>query len=321
MVGTRPHPRRICRWLPLLAGLSGCVPDLSNLNDGEGASGGELLNDPRAGAATIAGSSGASGGGTGSAAGSGGAAAGGSSGSGAASGGSGGAAQPPQCVPQGAESCDGEDDDCNGVIDDGCPSGLSTVFDEDLPEIGDSQGGSKFTDDCADGSVLVGIAIGMDGFLGQVQGICRKLQLARSANVTSGYEVKLVDEATLAPHPPTTTNPITKSQCNENETLVAIALSQQYVTRSDGSKFPVIPQVTLSCAKLIVVKQGDAYSITWEGKREMAPVTGTYANGTAWFVDTSIASGRVATRLGGASGSWIDRLALGVSSVVIARAQ
>jgi hypothetical protein len=195
------------------------------------------------------------------------------------------------------------------------------VFDRDLPEIGDSTGGAKFADDCADGSVLAGIHVGMGGWLGQVKGICRKLVLERSADAVSGYAVKLVDGAELAPHPPSSENPVTQALCNENETLVGLRISQQHTALADGSMIAVIPQITLSCAKLTLAKDGDAYRMSWEGKREMAPVTGTYANNTAWFAETFITSDTVATRLGGASGDWIDRLALGVSNVVIARAQ
>jgi hypothetical protein len=217
--------------------------------------------------------------------------------------------------------CDGEDDDCNGVVDDGCPSGVSTVFAQDMEELGDSTGGSKFADDCADGAVLAGIQVGMAGYLRQVKGVCRKLQLERSAGAPSGYIVKLVADAELAPHPPTTDSPISQTMCNENETLVGLRISQQYTAMPDGSMLAVIPQVTLFCAKLTVAKEGDAYSMNWEGKRAMAPVTGSDANDTAWFAETAIPAGSVATRLAGASGAWIDRLALGVSNVVIARAQ
>jgi hypothetical protein len=326
MVGTFTPPSRSPRLLPLLpllAALVGCVPDLSGLDEGEDVSGDELSTGARAGAggATVGGngSGGLAGGGAPAVAGN---ASGGVAMSGAPSAGTGGAAMDaPKCVPRGAEVCDGEDDDCNGVVDEGCPSGLSTVFDRDLAEIGDSQGGSKFADDCADGSVLTGVALGIDDFLGQVQGVCRKLQLERSASATSGYIVKLVDDAPLAAHPETTDSPVIRASCNENETLVAIRISQQHSTLADGSTIAVIPQVTLSCAKLVVSKQGDDYAMSWEGKREMAPVTGTYADGTAWFAETFVPDGTVATRLGGASGAWIDRLALGVSNVVIARAQ
>jgi hypothetical protein len=158
--------------------------------------------------------------------------------------------------------------------------------------------------------------------LGQVKGVCRKLVLERSSDATSGYAVKLTGDAVLAPHPTSSESPVTQAMCNENETLVGVRISQQHTTLADGSPIAVIPQVTLSCAKLTLSKQADSsYVMSWEGKREMAPVTGSDANGTAWFAETLVPSGSVATRLGGASGSWIDRLALGVSHVVIARAQ
>lgn len=326
MVGTRTLQNRVGRWLPLWAALSGCIPNLDELHQGEAVEGNELSAGSHAGVAGGSGVSGASSGpdagGAGGAAGTAGSVTAGAASAGAPGAGSGGATPTePKCEPQGAEICDGEDDDCNGVVDDGCPSGLSTVFDKDLPEIGDSPGGSKFVDDCSDGAVLGGIKLGVDGFLGQVQGICRKLTLQLSPNADSGYEVKLSSDVTLAAHPPTTENPVVTATCPENETLVGLRLSQQNTTLAGGAMAVIIPQVTLSCAKLTLSKQGDGYVVSWEGKRELAPVSGTHANNMAWFVETVVTSGTVATRLGGASGSWIDRLGLGISKVVIAKAQ
>ena len=72
-------------------------------------------------------------------------------------GGAGGAApSPTPCVATGAETCNAKDDDCNGIVDDGCPGGVTTTFDHDLQLLGDSSSGTAFTDDCNDGEVLSG---------------------------------------------------------------------------------------------------------------------------------------------------------------------
>ena len=54
-------------------------------------------------------------------------------------------------VPSAIRSAD------NGVADEGCPAGIATTFQKDLPLLGDSQGGMSFTDDCKDGEVLGGV--------------------------------------------------------------------------------------------------------------------------------------------------------------------
>jgi hypothetical protein len=227
---------------------------------------------------------------------------------------------PAPCVPSGAEACNGVDDDCNGISDDGCPSGLGTVFEEDLAAKGDSPGGNVFTDDCADGAVLAGVDVTFDGWLNQVRGVCRKAKLELSSDAASGYKVRLVDDTALAPHPADAQGAITKLTCVADEALVGVRISQQAAT-VDGNKYTVIPKVWLSCAKLTLSKQGDAYVVDWEGKREMAPAEGSIANGTAWFAESMIPSGVVATRWLGAADGWVDRIGLGVSKVVVAVAR
>ena len=56
-------------------------------------------------------------------------------------GGAGDIAPVPSCVARGPETCNAQDDDCNGLIDDACAGSLTTTFDKDFPLIGDSAGG------------------------------------------------------------------------------------------------------------------------------------------------------------------------------------
>jgi hypothetical protein len=215
----------------------------------------------------------------------------------------------------GAESCNAKDDDCDGVVDDGCPGGLTTTFEKDLQALGDSAGGVAFTDDCKDGEILGGITLAMGAFLSQASGVCRSLSLEQSPNAVNGYRVVLTDDRALAPHPASTTDGLTALACPENEALVGLRLAQQHYTLSDNSSVPVTSRVWLTCAKLVLVERDGKWGVTWEGQKELAPASGSIANGTAWLESVSAPAGLVASRLLGTSGSWIDRLGFGVSRV------
>lgn len=313
----------------LLSSLLGCSPDLSGLTNGkETADRGSAGSGDIGGSVAAIGGTNASGGGGevqaplgGGASNAPGSASGGSSSAppipGDASGGT--AAGESPCVPSGAEVCNDRDDDCNGVVDDGCPSGISTTFDEDLELIGDSPGGSAFNDDCKDGEVLSGVSTASGAFLSQIQGICSALRVSRSDAAEGGYRISLDSPRLLAPHPEATTDPTTLLSCPENEALVGMRIAQQHVTLTDGSATAVSTRLWLTCAKLVMVADDGMLAVTWQGAKETSPVSGSMADGTAWFAESRAPEGSVGSRLLGTSGAWVDRLGFGVSRLGIVR--
>lgn len=228
---------------------------------------------------------------------------------------------PATCKPSGDETCNGTDDDCDGVADEGCPGGASTLFERDLPAIGDSPGGDVFKDDCKDGAVLTGVSVAMGQWLSQVQGVCRQARLELSSDAPTGYAIRLIGDAELSAHPAMTKEPVTKLTCPDDETLVGLRIAQQTVTGPSGGNMPAITQIWASCAKLLLDKQGDVYVVSWKGKRELAPASGSAANGTAWFTESIIEPSVVATRLLGTADGWIDRVGVGVSALVVGNVQ
>jgi hypothetical protein len=312
---------------------TGCIPDLSELSQGENSSnvntaGGPEMTAGSGGVAQQIGGGGNPSGGSGGvvdpSAGSGGsqqtggagAANMGMSGGGSngGSGGSGGGA--PACTPTGVEHCDGVDNDCNGVVDDGCPSGVSTVFQEDLPTVGDSSGGGAFAESCKDGEALVGLGLAVGGLISQVVGLCGVVHLTLSPNAPAGYAVTLTAGSTLPAHPDTSPDLKQILACPENETIVGLRISQQ-----NNNNQVIIPKIWINCAKLVLSKGSDGYSIDWEGMNQSAPVSGGLANDMAWYEDSGIPALHVATRIIGASGSWIDRIGLGISKLTVAVVQ
>ena len=229
--------------------------------------------------------------------------------------GAGGMPEPMPCIATGTEACNAVDDDCDGVIDDGCPGGITTTFAKDLPLLGDSPGGSAFTDDCGDSEVLAGVGVTMGAFLSQIHGLCRPLSLELNDDAEHQYKVTLGDVRTLTPHPGASPDWPTRLMCPNDGALVGIRLAQQYYGASDGKAVAVTSRIWLTCAKLVLKEQGTGLGVTWEGAKELAPASGSIANGTAWLVSSAAPEGLVGSRLLGTSGSWIDRVGFGVSEL------
>jgi hypothetical protein len=227
----------------------------------------------------------------------------------------GGAPTPPVCVVTGPETCNGKDDNCSGVVDEGCPGGVTTTFQSDLPILGDSSGGTAFTDSCKDGEVLGGVSVAMGAFLSQIRGICRPLALELSTNAEHGYKVTLGASRALAAHPDASPDASTPLECPADETLVGMRIAQQNYPISDIKTVPVITRVWLTCAKLVLTDAAGKLGVTWQGPMELAPASGSMANGTAWLVQAAAPAGLVGSRLLGSAGSWVDRVGFGVSSL------
>ncbi|WP_394822450.1 hypothetical protein [Pendulispora albinea] len=108
-------------------------------------------------------------------------------------GGDGGTTSPgkgdPTCVPT-AETCNGRDDDCNGVPDEGCPqcdgpNGRCTVAMTFTGTGGSGplgyplQGGDIFDDTCGEGEAVVGVDAQYGDYVDQVRTWCVKLEVRR----------------------------------------------------------------------------------------------------------------------------------------------
>jgi len=319
--------------------LCGCVEDTSSLTGGGTsepvAVGGVSSGNSGAGGVTSAGAAGmptemnagsagvTAAGGSAGTAGSAGAGAAGSGGIGGASGGAAGSAgsagSPPVCKPTGAEICNGIDDDCNGHVDEGCPGGVAWSLDKDRPTLGDSPGGSYFGDQCDAGEVLTGIEAAFGSWLDQMRGVCSKVEVKPDMSKTPYvYGVLLTNPHALTPHPGTTTSNVLPLSCPAGRVLVGTRLAQQ--NYNDGTTTSVvIPRVWITCADLILKAGSSGYSVDWVNASEIGPVSGSYANNTAWFESDIAPQAQIPVRLIGSSGDWVDRVgfAVGKFSVVL----
>ncbi len=70
--------------------------------------------------------------------------------------------------------CDGTDENCNGTVDEGCPTGIARPTSVDLGPSGNG-GGTPFADPCPDGAALIGLAGQAPSTLEQLRPICANM--------------------------------------------------------------------------------------------------------------------------------------------------
>ncbi len=222
------------------------------------------------------------------------------------------------CVP---EICNGRDDNCDGVVDEGCPAGVMTGNATERDPLGDSQRGSLFADTCSDGELLVGINVTAAGWLDQVAGICKKYVLtANTKSIPYQYSLTLSDKRSLSPHPPTSVSAATELMCSEGTAMVGLQISQQHTAFGSDADEIVVPQISVDCAQPILdLSAGPTQKpgLEWANVAHIGPVSGLTANNQAWFETDSLVDGQVLVGLHGAAGTGIDRIGLIASPFAI----
>jgi len=317
--------RRLLRFALLTAGFSlgACQVDTSNLTAGGGgvnsagaaglvagaggAAGGSAPSGGQAGTLSLAGVGGLGGSGGGSAG------SGGQAGSAAGSAGSsqGGSAGGPACASV-TEVCNGADDNCNGLVDEGCSATVTWTASHDSPTLGESLGGNIFADPCAAGDVLVGYHVGMGTRVNQLGAICRTIAVTPNPGAIPPYQALLGTRHDLDLHPPTvpdTQNTVQELVCPDGFVVGSVGVVP--FTADTGEKMML--QFSLSCAPLRVeaiatgaIIDADTTQTIFAEHSPILCVTCSAAQETP----ATIASGQLPRGVVGAGGDWLDRFAI-----------
>ena len=218
------------------------------------------------------------------------------------------------CQKLGPEVCNGGDDDCNGLTDEGCNYTVLWTRGPDSPILGHSTGGVTFLQPCPDGSALVGLHEGMGNWLNQISAICRQIVL--HADMT---QTPVSFSVTLGPRfdPPfvPATSVDTKNQVGELLCPDGLVLSGvDGTTTVDNAHY--ILGVRIICAPPIVTTQaGEPVLDSDRAQEKMAgPVVCVGCSATqAYNFVTTIPEGHVASGLFGGDGLWIDRVGFSAS--------
>ncbi len=317
---------RLALTAALALTLPACFESLSSLSDG--LSGDSAPSDGgsavQGGDTSIALGGSSGGGGPSAAAGANGSVAlGGASSGGASSGGAGSGAQNLGGTAGAAfvctaapEVCDGVDNDCDGVVDEGCPSSLTWDTAVKQTTLGDSSGGDEFSDTCAGDEVLAGVNVTAGSWVDSVQAVCRKLTFSTSGTPFQ-YSVSLGATHTLSVHPQGVTSAHQDLICSGNDIVVGLRISQQNYTSSSGSASVVVPKLWITCAEPVLKLDSNPPGIAWQSSTEMGPAAGSFADDTAWFETDQLTSPKVLVGFQGNAGSWVDRVGVATADVAL----
>lgn len=214
-----------------------------------------------------------------------------------------------KCVP---EICNGIDDDCDGVVDNGCPSGFLRGVATKQPALGPSAGGTVFTDTCSNDELIVGFQVAISsGWMNQIAAICQKFTLVVDKQVVPyQYSVGFGATELLPVHPATTTDSLQLLNCAGGTVVVGLAVSGQ------DTGFLVITGISATCAKPVVDLSGSTPQLTWQNGVEIGPINGSsYVAAKATAYQTVLASPQVSIGFHGAAGEWVDQVGLTTSSI------
>ncbi len=147
--------------------------------------------------------------------------------------------------PGAREVCDGDDETCNGRIDEGCPLGpVSFAAGGSGPGTVGS-GGIFFDDVCPVGEALVGLATASDvgGALVAVSGLCASVAVvANEMGTPWSYAVSLTDGARLPQRGAAVT--LSEARCPAGALVASIG-----------------PGLVLGCAAASIVRAADGYAL------------------------------------------------------------
>jgi len=243
---------------------------------------------------------------------------GGFAGGGGLAGGGGGSAGGSSCAT--AELCNGADDNCDGVVDEGCGFTVTWSAGADLLALGESPGGIAFNDACATGDILVGFRVNMNGWLTGLGAVCQTVSILPDAKKSPPYKVALRAQTDLAFH--LTDDP------HQNLLVETVLCPDGYVVSSVGAlphtddltKARYLVQFSLTCSLPVVGGSVGSLVLQLSPTGRTVPANSPVLcggcspeNGLTRFIE----QGQLPTRLTGASAEWVDRFAIGQSQALI----
>jgi hypothetical protein len=172
------------------------------------------------------------------------------------------------CQELGIEVCNGGDDDCDGVIDEGCKYTVVWRAQPDGSFLGHAPGGVAFTERCPDGSVLTGMRVTFGQWLNQVSAVCNQIGLTDAiVDGAVNFSLALGPRFNRPFFPAVSEDPTNQTydlSCPEG--LVASALEGQ----TDDLPARHIIAVGIRCARAIVGMQAADTVFDLDRSREQA---------------------------------------------------
>lgn len=202
------------------------------------------------------------------------------------------------CSPS-LEFCNDRDEDCDGVVDDGCPRALSLCCPSSAGSFGGT-GGVTFADPCPTGTMLMGIAGRASTRIDQVQPICAALVMEtdRSARPDFGYPIRRSAAILGAPHGGAGGTAF-DDRCPGNDVVIGVRVTTDMLGETLSS-------LSLQCGTVTASRVGLSFGLSITPSME-TPVRGG-AGDTPYRSDC--VSGAV-TVVDGRASTIVDRLGFG----------
>lgn len=191
-----------------------------------------------------------------------------------------------------SEICNGRDDDCDGAIDEGCPSDVGLGVATNGTSYGGS-GGSAFTSNCPAGGVLTAISIRAAARVDAVAGRCRTVSLATDTTGSEhSYSLATSTTMTSLPSYGGTGGSLYNDSCGPDEVVIGI----------DGRSGTEVDRLSFACGKVAL----SSTTATITPVRTSPNRGGT--GGSAFSYRCP--AGQVAVGLFGRTGRRVDRIGL-----------
>jgi len=206
--------------------------------------------------------------------------------------------------PSQPEICDGVDNDCAGVVDDGCPNAVDVSAPMyGLHEIyGNEVGGAAFDDNCPAGEAVHRVTGNVGGNIDRLGAVCAALVVTPNmAGIPYTYSITAGATTLLPLHGGNVTTPFDLA-CPANEFVVGL---------SGEASLGGLHDVTIHCAALTVSGVPGSFTVSHGA---VTTLTADGSNVGPGFSD-QLTAPSVVTAIRGRAGAWVDALGLGESDV------
>ncbi len=211
------------------------------------------------------------------------------------------------CGTPAPETCNGLDDNCDGVVDDPCPRSVALGAPGDsFITLGGASGSVSFDDTCPAEEVLIGVTVQTNDSIRQLFGRCGRIRVVENRGTDPfTYSLVIAPGASLPNHG---TEPGTTEEATCPEDSVVVGISGRYGAAVDA--------ITLICASLSLSGSSPSFGL----KLGLAALGGTVggAGGSSVSI-ASCPSGRIVTRMSGRATNRIERVGFACSAPSIVR--
>src|SRR5690606_27715735 len=196
------------------------------------------------------------------------------------------------------EFCNDRDEDCDGVVDDGCPSDLSFCCPTTLGPFGSAGG---FTEACPSGTVLMGMAGRASGSLVAVQPICAELFMTVDLRVPENAYPVFRGSPVLGTMRGGTSGTAFDDRCPGEDVVIGV--------RAGVTDLGILTGIALQCGTVTVMRTG----ISWA--RVITPTVQLPMRGGGISTSTADCEGGVVSGISGSASSGVAGLAFTCSRI------